>query len=58
MNFSNETVDAIAKRVESAMRRVMLDNEYNCLKAALSSLTLADLMQVEEVRALVEKTSA
>ena len=53
MKFSDETVENISKRVESSMRRVMLDNEYACLKASLSSLTLADLMQVEEVRELV-----
>jgi len=49
MNFSDETVEKVRRAIED-----VAPNYWEYPKAALSSLTLADLMQVEEVRGLVE----
>lgn len=67
MNFSDETVEKVKKKIALEMYGVdefadIDENEREqCLgmaiiyaKAALSSLTLADLMQVNEVRELVD----
>lgn len=55
MNFSDETVSKMADAICS-VSPYMDDGELRVdaiSKAALSSLTLADLMQVEEIRELV-----
>lgn len=52
MNFSDETVEKVAKALSWYPDR----GNYDCAKAALSSLTLADLMGVDEVRELVEES--
>lgn len=66
MNFSDETVEKVAKAISISMMNARIWNSLNGTEwtayapeaqAALSSLTLADLMQVEEVRALVEAGS-
>lgn len=55
MNFSDETVEAAIHAFAEANRAGSCPDHcvYEAIKAALSSLTLADLMQVEEIRELV-----
>ena len=56
MNFSDETVERVkTPEFDKACRMYKpgLGGINDIIRAALSSLTLADLMQVEEVRALV-----
>lgn len=57
MNFSDKTVskvaDVILDELSATQEGIAIDPKI-VARAALSSLTLADLMQVVEVRALVE----
>lgn len=67
MNFSDETVSKVARAILTCKEVDLASGVYwqqepeeafdagvPLAKAALSSLTLADLMQVEEVRGIVE----
>jgi hypothetical protein len=50
MNFSDETVEKVAEALGTLWVEGAEVTMRQAAKAALSSLTLADLMQVEEVR--------
>lgn len=54
MNFSDETVEKVASAIGNSAVGMVSADWSNEAKAALQSLTLADLMWVDEVRELVE----